>query len=176
MRARASTPVYRCSVTGRGVNCPFTSPDMKSFVRIALVVALGFLNGCGSGTSSLPPLTGTWLFTLTPAASPSEVIQALGTLRQVNSNSNEVSGQVTLTGSGTACGTMAEMSGILNGSNLTLRLTQSQSTISLTGTANTTVLSGINASGKYTATAGPCLQNGGTGTWSAGLESNTSSN
>jgi hypothetical protein len=59
---------------------------MKSIVRIALVLALGFLNGCGSGETPLPSLTGTWVFTLTPANSPSDVIQATTALTQFNNN------------------------------------------------------------------------------------------
>lgn len=142
---------------------------MKSIVRIALVAVLGFLNGCGQGTT-LTSLSGTWVFTLKPADSPSDLIQATVGLSQIG---NELSGQVTLTGNGTSCGTQAAMSGFVNGNALSLRLTQSQSTLTLTGTATTGVT--INASGAYTATAGQCLQNGGKGTWSGSLQTNMSS-
>ena len=172
----APLPGFRfdCSVIGRSVNCLFTlATNMKSMVRIALVVALGFLNGCGSGATPLPSLAGTWVFTLTPTASPSDVIQAVGALTELNSH--EVLGQLAVTGSGTACGPTAEMSGTVNNTTLLLQLTQSRSTITLKGTATTGLLSSVNASGTYTATTGACLQNGGTGTWSAGLETNTSS-
>jgi hypothetical protein len=143
---------------------------MKSIVRIALVVALCFLNGCGYGAAPLPTLTGTWVFTLTPANSP-DVIQATASLTQLWNN--EVFGQVTLTGSGTSCGAIAEMSGSVNGDALSLELTQSPGTITLKGTATAAVT--VNASGTYTATTGRCLQNGGAGTWTAFLSGDNSS-
>jgi hypothetical protein len=140
---------------------------MKSIVCFALVVALGFLNGCGSGQTPLPSLTGTWVFSLTPANSPSNVIQATAALTQLNNNI--LLGQVTLKGSGTSCGTMAEMTGQVSGNTLTLQLTQSPSELILKGTATTTLT--VNASGTYTASSGQCLQDGGTGTWTAFLSS-----
>jgi len=142
---------------------------MKNIVLMVLVATLGFLNGCGSSTS-LPTMTGTWVFTLTPQASPSNVIQATAMLTQI---SDSVFGQVTLTGNGTACGTTAMMSGIVNGNALALHLTQAQSTLTFTGKASASFTS--SASGTYTATTGKCLQNGGTGTWSAFLVPNNSS-
>lgn len=143
---------------------------MKSKVCIALVVVLGFLNGC----SSAPPLAlaGTWVFTLTPSDASSGVIQATVPLTQFG---NSIFGPVTLTGNGTSCGTTAMMSGTVNGDALSLQLTQSQSTLSLTGTATGGPPLTYNASGKYTATTGQCLQNGGAGTWSAFLAANSTS-
>lgn len=140
---------------------------MKSIVRFALVLALSFLNGCGSGQTPLPSLTGTWVFTLTPASSPSNVIQATASLTQLNNN--VLLGQVTLKGSGTSCGTMAEMTGTLSGNSLILHLTQSPSELILKGTATTALT--VNASGTYTASSGQCLQDGGTGTWTGFLSS-----
>lgn len=157
-----------CSVIGSGVNF-LRPPDMKSIAGFALVLALGFLSGCGSGQSPLPSLTGTWVFTLTPANSPSNVIQATAALTQLKNN--VLLGQVTLKGSGTSCGTMAEMTGTLSGSSLTLQLTQSPSELILRGTATTALT--VNASGAYTATTGQCLQDGGTGTWTAFLSSSS---
>jgi hypothetical protein len=142
---------------------------MKSILRFALVVALGLLNGCGSGQSPLPPLTGKWIFTMTPANSPSNVIQASGTLTQLQNN--VLLGQVTLQGSGTSCGTLAQMTGTINGNALVLQLTQSPGALSLKGTATTSLT--VNASGTYTATSGECLQNGGTGTWTAFLSASS---
>ena len=159
--------LYRSS----GVNCLTIAAGMKSIVRIALVVVLGLLNGCGSAPV-LPPLTGTWAFTLTPTGSPSDVIQATVALTQLG---NSVFGPVTLTGNGAACGATAMMSGTVNGVALSLQLTQSQSTLTITGKATGGYPLTSYASGKYTASSGPCLQNGGTGTWSAFLESNNSS-
>jgi len=153
------------------VNCLTITAGMKSIVRIALVVVLGLLNGCGSAPP-LPPMTGTWAFTLTPTGSPSEVIQATVALTQLG---DSVFGPVTLTGNGAACGTNAMMSGTVNGVALSLQLTQSQSTLSFTGKATGGYPLTSYASGKYTATSGQCLQNGGTGTWSAFLESSNSS-
>src|ERR1700685_4477252 len=138
---------------------------MKSLVCFVLVVALGFLNGCGSGQTPLPSLTGTWLFSLTPANSPSNVIQATAALTQLNNNI--LLGQVTLKGSGTSCGTQAQMTGSLSGNSLILQLTQSPSELILKGTATTALT--VNASGTYTASSGQCLQNGGAGNWSAFL-------
>jgi hypothetical protein len=142
---------------------------MKSIVRFALVVAVGFLNGCGSGQSPLPSLTGKWVFTLTPANPPSNVIQASGALTQLQNN--VLLGQVTLQGSGTSCGTLAQMTGSVNGNAILLQLTQSPSALSLKGTATTSLT--VNASGTYTATSGQCLQNGGNGTWTAFLSSSS---
>jgi hypothetical protein len=138
---------------------------MKRIFGFALVLALGFLNGCGSGQTALPSLSGKWVFTLTPANSGLNVIQATASLTQLNSN--VLLGQVTLNGSGTSCGTRAQMTGNLSGNSLTLQLTQSPSEIILKGTATTALT--VNASGAYTATSGQCLQDGGTGTWTAFL-------
>ena len=143
---------------------------MKIIVRIALLVVLGLLNGCGSAPSL--PMNGTWLFTLTPTGSPADVIQATVALTQLN---NSVFGPVTLTGNGAACGTTAMMSGTVNGPVLSLQLTQSQSKLSFTGKTTGGSPTTTYASGKYSATSGQCLQNGGTGTWSAFLEANGSS-
>jgi hypothetical protein len=142
---------------------------MKSIVRFSLVLALGFLNGCGSGQSALPSLTGTWVFTLKPSNSASNVIQATAALTQLNNNI--LLGQVTLNGSGASCGTRAEMTGSLSGNNLTLQLTQSPAELILKGTATTALT--VNASGAYTASTGQCLQDGGTGTWTAFLSSSS---
>jgi len=155
----------------RALNCLTIAAGMKIFLRIALVVLLGLLNGCGN-SPVLPPLTGTWSFTLTPTGSPSDVIQATVALTQLG---NSVFGPVTLTGNGAACGTTAMMSGTVNGVALSLQLTQSQSTLKFTGKATGGYPLTTYASGKYTASSGPCLQNGGTGTWSAFLEANGSS-
>jgi hypothetical protein len=168
LRSPSNSRKRDCSGIGSGLNC-FRLPDMKSIVCFALVIALYFLNGCGSGQSALPSLTGTWVFTLTPSNSPSNVIQATAALTQLNNN--VLLGQVTLKGNGTSCGTMAQMTGQLNGNTLTLQLTQSPSELLLKGTATTTLT--VNASGKYTATSGQCLQDGGTGTWTAFLSSGT---
>ncbi|HXM64074.1 MAG TPA: hypothetical protein VN950_24645 [Terriglobales bacterium] len=142
---------------------------MKSIVRFALLLALGLLNGCGSGQTALPSLTGTWVFALTPANSPSSVIQATAALTQLKNNL--LLGQVTLKGSGTSCGTQAQMTGSLSGNSLILQLTQSPSELILKGTATTALT--VNASGTYTASSGQCLQNGGTGTWTAFLSSSS---
>jgi hypothetical protein len=135
---------------------------MKNVARITLVLALSFLSGCNPSPN--PAMTGTWLFALTSSGSPSEVIQATANLTQLG---NTIIGQVTLSGNGASCGTTASMSGTVKGNNLTLQLVQLQSTIEFTGTAN---LAFTSASGTYTATAGPCLQDGGGGSWSASPE------
>jgi hypothetical protein len=140
---------------------------MKDILRIVLVVALGLLNGCGTSLNNT--MTGTWTFTLTPAASSAQAIQITADLTQIN---NSVFGQVMLTGNATSCGNMANMSGVVNGNALSLQLTQAQSTLSFTGKTNSTLSS---SSGTYTATAGQCIQNGGTGTWSAFLQAHNSS-
>jgi hypothetical protein len=137
--------------------------DMQNIIgRITLIAALTFLSGCNPSPN--PALTGTWLFTLTSSGSPAEVIQLTANLTQLG---NAITGQVTLSGNGAACGTTASMSGTVKGNNLTLQLVQQESTIEFTGTANQAFTS---ASGTYTATAGTCLQNGSGGSWSATLE------
>jgi len=143
----------------RGVNI---LKDMKNVAPIGLVVALSLLNGCNPASN--PAMTGTWTFTLTPAGSLSPAIQATATLTQLGS---AVTGQVTFSGSGDSCGTTAKMSGFVTGNALALQLSQSQSAISLMGTANVAFTS---ASGTYETTTGQCFENAGTGTWSAALD------
>jgi len=141
---------------------------MKNITRIVLVVALGFLNGCGTTTNNT--VTGTWTFTLTPTSPPSQAIQITADLTQIN---NSFFGQVTLTGNATACGTTAQMSGTVHGNALSLEITQAQTTITLTGKTNSTLSS---SSGTFAATSGQCILSGGTGTWSGFLQAhNTSS-
>jgi hypothetical protein len=139
---------------------------MKRFVCAAVVVSLCLMSGCGS---SLPTLAGQWVFTLTPSDAPSAVTHATATLTQLSNNS--LFGQVYLTGSGTACGPQAEITGIVSGSDLTFHLTQSQNTLTLKGTATGGVT--LTATGTYTANSGPCIQDGGSGTWTAFLASST---
>jgi len=149
-------------VSAPGVNCFTSAPDMKSLVRTALVVALGFVSGCNPSPN--PAMTGTWLFTLTPTDSPTNVVQATATLTQLGNN---ITGQVTLTGNASSCGNTATMTGTVQGNVLALQLTQSLSALTFTGQANTAFTS---ASGTYSATTGPCLQNAGPGNWSAVLD------
>ena len=109
-------------------------------------------------------MTGTWLLALIPNDNPTSAFQLTANLTQVG---NQITGTVSLTGDAAACGGSASMSGTLSGNTLTLQLTQTESTIDFTGTAN---LAFTAASGTYTAAAGSCLQNGGFGSWSAALE------
>ncbi len=143
----------------RGVNI---LKDMKNVAPVVLVVALSLLNGCNPASNAA--MTGTWTFTLTPTGSLSPAIQATATLTQLGS---AVTGQATFPGSGDSCGTTATMSGVVTGNSLALQLSQSQSAISLAGTANVAFTS---ASGTYEATTGQCFQYAGTGTWSAALD------
>ncbi|MGA8154293.1 MAG: hypothetical protein WB952_25330 [Terriglobales bacterium] len=135
---------------------------MKTLVRTALILVFGFVTGCNPSPN--PALSGTWAFTLTPIDSPSEPIQATAVLTQLGDN---VTGQVTLTGSNSSCGSTATMTGTVKGNALALQLTQSQSALSFTGQANVAFTS---ASGTYSATTGTCLQNVGPGNWSAVLD------
>ncbi len=139
---------------------------MKTIAAIALIAVLSPLNGCGDATpntnnTASPSMTGSWAFTMTPTDFPTDVIQATAALTQTG---NSVDGPVTLGGNYSGCGTAAVMSGTVTGDALSLQLTQSQSTLTFTGAANAALTS---ASGTYTATAGECLQSGGTGTWPA---------
>jgi hypothetical protein len=136
-------------------------PKFQSVSRVAFIVVLALLSGCG--TSSNPAMTGTWLFVFTPTGSSTSAIQATANLTQVGTN---VTGQVSL-GVAASCGTEASMSGTVKGNSLTLQLTQIQSSINMTGTANQAFTSAL---GDYTAAAGSCLLNGGTGSWSAALQ------
>jgi len=141
---------------------------MKDLARILLVVALGFLNGCGSSSQNFT-MTGTWVFTLTPAASSAQVIQLTADLTQIN---NSFFGQVTLMGNAAACGIYAQMSGTVNGTALSVQIMQNQTTLTLKGQTNATFNS---SSGSYTATTGGCIQNGGAGKWSGFLQAHNSS-
>jgi hypothetical protein len=127
-----------------------------------LLVALSLLSGCG--TSNNPAMTGTWLFVFTPTGSSTAAIQATANLTQVGTN---VTGQVSVSGGAASCGSDASISGYARGNSLTFQITQIESTINLTGTANQAFTS---AQGSYTADSGSCLLNGETGSWSAALE------
>jgi hypothetical protein len=135
---------------------------MKILVRVALIVALCFITGCNPSPN--PALSGNWVFTLTPTDDPSNIIQANASLTQLGTN---VTGPVTLTGNGFTCGTTATMTGTVQGNVLVLQITQSVSSLGLNGTANQAFTS---ANGTYTVSTGPCLQNAGSGTWSATLD------
>jgi hypothetical protein len=141
---------------------------MRDAARIVLLLALGFLNGCG-GTVQNNTMTGTWVFNLTPAASSSQAIQLTADLTQIN---DSVFGMVTLIGDAASCGTTANMSGVVNGNSVALQITQSQTTLTFTGKTNATLNT---SSGSYTATSGQCIQNGGSGTWSGFLSTHGSS-
>jgi len=75
---------------------PGISLGVRNVVRIIVVLTLGFWGGCNIPNT---PLTGAWLFNL--ATSGSDVILATANLTQHGSN---VTGQVTLSGSGVSCG------------------------------------------------------------------------
>jgi hypothetical protein len=77
-----------------------------------------------------------------------------------------------LTGDATACGTTANMSGVVNGNSVSLEITQASTTLTFVGKTNSTLNL---SSGSYTASAGQCIQNGGTGTWSGFLSTPGSS-
>ena len=143
---------------------------MKNFVPIAWAAALLFLSGCGN---SLPQtqLNGTWAFTLTPSGT-SNVIQFTAALTQVN---NSLYGPATMTGSAASCSEQAQVSGTVSGNALNLQLTQYSNALDLQGTTTGGAPTTTSASGKYAATSGPCIQNGGSGTWTAVLEPNNSS-
>jgi hypothetical protein len=129
----------------------------------------GLLLGC----SSAPPLFlgGNWVFTITPSNSPSGAFQATGVLTQLNSS---IFGTVTISGNSTSCNAPAMISGTVNGDQLSVQLTQSKSTLTLTGTVAGGPPVAYNASGKYTATTGDCLPSGGAGTWSGFLSPKSS--
>jgi len=135
---------------------------MRTASRTILVIALAFLNSCNPANN--PALTGTWLFALTPTGSAFVALEATANLTQVG---NQITGNVSLSGNPDSCGNEALISGTVKGNALTLQLTQSQSVIGFMGTAN---LAFTSASGTYIASAGSCLLNGGTGSWSAALE------
>jgi hypothetical protein len=143
---------------------------MKLAIGTALCLILGFLSGC----SSSPPLflQGTWVFTITPSNSSTGAIQATAVLTQLGSS---LFGPVTFGASSSSCDTQAQMSGTVNGANLSVELTQSQSTLKLTGTVTGGLPVTYSASGKYTGTTGGCLQNGEAGTWTGFLAANSTS-
>lgn len=159
-RDHARLEAEDCSASAPRVNSTYTVVEMRNIVRIALVVVLGFLDACNPAPNAA--MTGTWIFTLTQLGSTTG-LQATANLTQLGVG---VTGQVTLTGNEASCGTTASMSGTVSGNALSLQLSQSQSTISFTGTANAAFTS---ASGTYAA-SGTCFQNFGTGTWSAALD------
>ena len=129
---------------------------------MALAAAFGFLSACSS--SSNPAMTGTWLLALIPNDDSSAGFELTANLTEVG---NQITGTVSLTGSAAACGSSASISGNVTGNTITLQLTQPESTIDFSGTAN---LAFTAVSGTYTAAAGSCIQNGGFGSWSAALD------
>ena len=141
---------------------PICLKKVRTLCKSLFLILCALLSGCG--TSSNPAMTGNWLFVFTPTGSTMSAIQATANLTQVGTN---VTGQVSLSGGAASCGSKASMSGTVKGNSLTLQLTQIQSTINLTGTANQAFTSAL---GDYTAASGSCLLNGGTGSWSAALQ------
>jgi len=140
---------------------------MKVAIRLAFLVFFAFQLGC----SSSPPLFlgGTWVFTITPSGSSSQAFQATAVLTQLGSS---IFGPVTFSGGSSSCSAPATMSGTVNGDNLSVQLTQLQSTLKLTGSVSGGPPVTYSASGKYTATSGGCLQDGSAGTWSGFLSAN----
>jgi len=142
---------------------------MKLAIRLALLMSFSLVLGC----SNAPPLFlgGTWVFTITPNNSPSAAVQATAVLTQLR---NSIFGPVTFVDSSSSC-SAGMMSGTINGDNLSLQLTQSQSTLKLTGAVTGGFPVTYSASGKYSATTGGCLQSSSAGTWSGFLSANTAS-
>jgi hypothetical protein len=143
---------------------------MKKVVWMLWVVGVLLLNGCGNSTTP-PQLNGNWAFTLKPSGT-SNVIQFTATLTQVN---NSLYGPVTLAGNAASCNEQAQISGSVSGNALNLEVTQYSNALDLQGTTTGGAPTTTAASGKYAASSGPCIQNGGSGTWSAVLEPNDSS-
>ena len=135
---------------------------MKKIARMALFVALGSLSACSS--SSNPAMSGSWLFSLTPIETSSPALQFTTNLTQIGT---QFTGQVTLPESDAACGTMASITGTVMGNSLTFTLSQIDSSINFTGTAN---LAFTSASGTYTGASNSCLLNSGFGSWAAALQ------
>jgi len=151
-----------CRFPAARVHCLASLTNMKIISRLVLIATLLFITACNPSPN--PALTGTWMFTLTPADNPLLVIQAQADLTELGNN---VTGTVTLSGTTFSCGNNATMSGVVKGNALTLELTQEQSSVTLTGQANQAFTS---ASGTYSAATGPCLENMGSGNWSAVLQ------
>jgi|SRR5579862_16457 len=143
---------------------------MKVTIRLAVLMSFGFLLGC----SSSPPLFlgGNWVFTITPSNSAAAAFQATGVLTQLG---NSLFGPVTLRPTSSTCNAPAMVSGTINGNQLSVQLSQSQSTLNLSGEVTGGPPVAYSVSGKYTATTGACLQDGGTGTWSGVTSGNNAS-
>jgi len=109
-------------------------------------------------------MSGSWLFSLTPIETSSPVLQFTANLTQIGT---QFTGQVTLPESDASCGTMASITGTVMGNSLNFTLSQIDSAITFTGTAN---LAFTSASGTYTGASNSCLLNSGLGSWSAALE------
>jgi hypothetical protein len=126
--------------------------------NLILILLLFFvvINGCGSSPG---PMAGTWLFSLTSGVSLNQVL-ATANLKQSGS---EITGTVTFSGS-ISCNADTSVLGTLKGNALHVQFVQSQSIADLTGTVNLAFTSG---SGTYIIEGSSCLQDFGSGTWSA---------
>jgi hypothetical protein len=136
--------------------------NMKKIAHMALLVVLGSLYACSS--SSNPAMSGSWLFSLTPIEVSAPVLQFTANLTQIGT---QFTGQITLPASDASCGTAASITGTVMGNSLNFTLSQIDSSINFTGTAN---LAFTSASGTYTGASNSCLLNSGIGSWSAALQ------
>jgi len=133
---------------------------MRRTHSAGLSILLLTLLGCGnSSLTSLQTVNGTWNLELTSSATDGTSYTGSAKLGQVG---NAVTGTVTFTHA--PCATSGSVSGTVDGSNVSFRITEGSQEITLIGTINTVYSS---MSGTYAAPPGGCL-NGDYGSWAAG--------
>jgi hypothetical protein len=150
-----------CTVVG------YTTRKVSQFPKgliakiICAVAVLTAILPSGCGSSSNGAMSGTWAFAL---ATTQNYIVVTADLKQ---SGNQISGNATVTGEPTGCGSNATMSGTVQGNNLALQMAEEGAVITLNGQASSTFTS---ASGTYEVTSGTCVQNGDMGNWTAQFE------
>lgn len=134
---------------------PFKPSKILLLAALLLII---LIDGCQLPNSTA--MGGTWLFTI--RSNGSGIILVTANLTQ---NGSQITGQLTLSSTSDSCGTAADLTGSIQGNNLTLVIVQLQSKLLLVGTVNSAF---TNASGTYNASGnGACFQDGDLGTWSA---------
>lgn len=137
----------------------------RPFSLSIVLFALLSLSACG-GSSSNPaagPLAGNWQFSISQdKPTPLTTFGASGFLQQ---SGNSVTGSIAFPQSTHGyCGGAASVTGTINGSNVSLAMSEGGTVLNFLGT---TFSSGATMSGTYEGLAGGCFDNPTIGTWTA---------
>jgi hypothetical protein len=142
--------------------------ERSTVVLSAIVFAVLplILTSCGSTSSKSTSgaLSGNWQFTLLQNYPvPATQLSVSGFMTETN-NALTGSFQVPVLGTSDNCGGVSTVSGTVSGSNVSLFVNNSGTTLNFTGTISP---DGKSMSGDYQGLAGACFVNVSTGTWNA---------